>query len=149
MPVATTPGSAKTQSQGKGGGARKARPSEDSDEEQKIDMDEENDDSNVVLVNEVKPRKKLVKRVTRDGKEGNTNGKTSSIVKTAKGDARARVKKKKVDEGKSKIKAAESDEEQQPKEEEIKTDIKSRITQETHVNEENQNHSRRVQLRFQ
>ena len=84
-----------------------------------MEMDE-NDDWNVVLVEEVKPRKKLVKR----------------------------VKKKKVDEGKSKIKAVESDEEQQPKGEEIKTDIKSRITQETHVNEENQNHSRRVQLRF-
>ena len=110
MPVATTPSSAKPKAEGRAAAAKKARASEDSDEEQKIDMDEENDDSNVVLVNEVKPRKKLVKRVTRDGKEGNTNGKTSSIVKTAKGDARARVKKK-VDAGKSKIKAAESDEE--------------------------------------
>ena len=41
------------------------------------------------------------------------DGKTSSILKTTKRDARARVKKKKkVDEGKSKIKAAESGEEQ-------------------------------------
>ena len=72
-------------------------------------MDEENDNSNVVLL-EVKPRKKLVKRVMGDAEERDINGKTSSIVKTAKGDARARVKKK-VDEGKSKIKAAESDEE--------------------------------------
>ena len=45
-----------------------------------------------------------------DAEEGNINGKTSSILKTTKRDARARVKKK-VDEGKSKIKAAESDEE--------------------------------------
>ena len=110
-----------------------------------MDMDDDNDDSDVILV-EVKPRKKFVKRVMGDAEEGDINGKTSSILKTAEGDARARVKKK-VDEGKSKIKAAESDEEQQA-EEERKTEIESRITQETHVNEENQNHSRRVQLRF-
>ena len=110
-----------------------------------MDMDEESDDSNVVLL-EVKPRKKRVKRVMGDAEEGDINGKTSNILKTTKGDARARVKKK-VNEGKSKIKAAESDEEQQL-EEERKTEIESRITQETHVNEENQNHSRRVQLRF-
>ena len=36
-----------------------------------------------------------------------------SILKTTKGGAPAWAKKKKVDEGKSKIKAAESDEEQQ------------------------------------
>ena len=74
--------------------------------------------------------------------------KVSSILKTTKGDARGQVKKKKVDEGKSKIKAAESDEGQQPEEEERKTEIESRITQQTHINEENQNHSHRVQLRF-
>ena len=145
-PVAATPSSAKPKAKRKVEGAKKARPSEDSDEEQKTDMDEENNDSDVVLLKEVKPRKKLVKWVMGDADLRDINGKTSSIVKTAKGDARARVKKK-VDEGKSKIKAAESDEEQQP-EEERKTEIESRITQETHVNEENQNHSRRVQLRF-
>ena len=46
-----------------------------------------------------------------DAEEGDINGKTSSILKTTKGDAHARVEKKKVDEGKSKIKAVESDEE--------------------------------------
>ena len=46
-----------------------------------------------------------------DAEEGDINGKTSSILKTRKGDAHARVEKKKVDEGKSKIKAVESDEE--------------------------------------
>ena len=46
-----------------------------------------------------------------------------------KEDARAQVKRKKVDGGKSKIKAAESDDEQQPEEEERKTEIESRITQ--------------------
>ena len=45
-----------------------------------------------------------------DAEEGDINGKTSNILKTTKGDARAQVKKK-VDEGKSKIKASESDEE--------------------------------------
>ena len=110
MPLAVTPSSAKPKAKGKAAAAKKARPSEDSDEEQKMDIDEENDDLNVVLLKEVKPRRKLVKRVMGDVEEGNINGKTSSIVKTAKGDARAPVKKK-VDEGKSKIKAAESDEE--------------------------------------
>ena len=41
------------------------------------------------------------------------------------------MKKKKVDEGQSKIKAAESDEEEQSEEEERKMEIESRITQET------------------
>ena len=94
-----------------------------------MDIDE-NDDSDVVLFNEIRPRKKLVKRVTRDGKEGDINGKTSSILKTTKGDVCARVKQK-VDEGKSKIKAAESDEEEESEEEERKTKIESSITQET------------------
>ena len=77
------------------------------------------------------------------------NGKTSSILKTTKGDARVPVKKKKkVDEGKSKIKAAESGKGQQPEEGERKTEIESRITQETQLNEENKNHSRQVPLRF-
>ena len=75
-----------------------------------MDMDEENDNSNVVLL-EVKPRKKLVKQVMGDAEERDVNGETSSILKTTKGEARARVKKKKVDKGKPKIKAAESDEE--------------------------------------
>ena len=110
-----------------------------------MDMIEENDVLDVVLVEEVKQRKKVIKRVTGDVEEGDNNGKTSSILKTAKGDARARVKKK-VDEGKSKIKAAESHEEEQSEEEERKIEIESRITQETHVNEENQDHSRCVQL---
>ena len=74
-------------------------------------MDEEKDDSDVVLLEEVKPRKKLVKRVMGDAEEGDINGETSSILKTTNGEARARVKKKKVDKGKPKIKAAESDEE--------------------------------------
>ena len=129
MPLAATPSSAKPKAKGKVAGTKKARPSEDSDEEQKMDKHEENDDSDVVLVEEVKPKKKLVKRVTGDAEEEDINGKTSSILKTTKGDARARVKKKKVDEGKSKIKAAEGDEEQQPKEEERKSKIESRITQ--------------------
>ena len=67
----------------------------------------------------------------RRGISTDINGKTSSILKTTKGGARARVKKKNVDEGKSKIKAAESGEEQQPEEEERKTEIESCITQET------------------
>ena len=113
-----------------------------------MDMDEEKDDSDVVLLEEVKPRKKLVKRVMGDAEEGDINGKTSSILKTAKGDAHVRVKKRKVDEGKSKINAFKSNEEQQPEEEERKTEIESRITQETQLNEDNQNDSRRVQLRF-
>ena len=45
-----------------------------------------------------------------DAEEGDINGKTSSILQATKGDASARVKKK-VDEGKSKTKASESDEE--------------------------------------
>ena len=64
-----------------------------------------------------------------DAEEGDIDGKTSSILKKTKGDACARVKKKKVDEGKSKTKAAESDEEQQPEEEGRKTEIESRIIQ--------------------
>ena len=75
MPLAATPSSAKPKAKGKATAAKKARPSEDSKEEQKMDMDEENDDSDVVLVNEVKPRKKLVKRVTGDTEEGDINGK--------------------------------------------------------------------------
>ena len=47
-------------------------------------MHEEKDDSDVVLLEEVKPRKKLVKRVTGDAEEGDINGKTSSILKTTK-----------------------------------------------------------------
>ena len=66
MPVAATPSLAKYKAKGK---AAKSRPSEDSDEEQKMDM-EENDDSDVVLVNEVKPRKKLVEWVTGDPRRG-------------------------------------------------------------------------------
>ena len=50
--------------------ANKSRPSEDSDEEQKMEMNEENDDSDVVLVEEVKSRKKLVKRVMSDAERG-------------------------------------------------------------------------------
>ena len=65
-----------------------------------------------------------------DAEEGNINGKTSSILKTTKGDAGARVKKK-VDEGKSKTKAAESDEEEQSEGEERKMEIESCIIQET------------------
>ena len=41
-----------------------------------MDMDDENDDSDVILV-EVKPRKKFVKRVMGDAEEGDINGKTS------------------------------------------------------------------------
>ena len=112
MPVAATPSSAKPNAKGKVAAAKKSRPSEDSEEEEMdMDEDEEQDDSDVALLEEVKPRKKLVKRVTGDAEEGNINGKTSSILKTTKGDTRAQVKKKKVDEGKSKIKAAEIDEE--------------------------------------
>ena len=133
----------KIQSQGKVAAAKKSCPSEDSDEEQKMDMDEEN--SNVARLEEVKPRKKLVERVMGDAEEGDINGKTSSILKTTKGDAGARVKKK-VDEG---IKVVKSNEEQQPEEEETITEIESRIIQGTQLNEENQNHSSRAQLRFQ
>ena len=39
-----------------------------------MDMDKENDDSDVVLVSEVKPMKKLVKRVTGDAEENDING---------------------------------------------------------------------------
>ena len=59
MPVAATPSSTKPNAKGKAVAAKKSRPSEDSDEEQKMYMDEENDNSNVVLLGEVKPRKKL------------------------------------------------------------------------------------------
>ena len=69
MPVADTPSSAKHEAKGKAAAAKKVRPSVDSDEEQKMDMDEENDDSNVVLL-EVKPRKKRVKQVMGDAEEG-------------------------------------------------------------------------------
>ena len=68
MPVAATPSLAKPKAKGKAAGAKKVRPSEDSDEEQKMDMDE-NDDSNVVLL-EVKLRKKSVKQVMGDAEEG-------------------------------------------------------------------------------
>ena len=94
MPVAATPSSAKPKAKGEAAAAKKARPSDDIDEEQKMDMDEENNDLDVVLLEEVKPRKKLVERVMGDAEEGDINGKTSSILKTTKGDARARVKKK-------------------------------------------------------
>ena len=125
MPLAATPSIAKSKAKGKAAAAKKSRPSEDSYEEQKMDIDEENDDSNVVLLKEVKPRRKLVKRVTGDAKERDINDKTSSILKTTKGDARARVENKKVDEGKSKIKAVKSNEEQQPEEEKRKTETKT------------------------
>ena len=69
MPVAATPSSAKPNAKGKVVAAKKSRPSEDSDEEQKMDIDEENDNSDVVLL-EVKPRKKRVKRVMADAEEG-------------------------------------------------------------------------------
>ena len=69
MPLVATPSSAKLKAKGKAAAAKKVRPSEDSDEEQKMDMDEENDDSNVVLL-EVKPRKKRVKRAMGDAEEG-------------------------------------------------------------------------------
>ncbi|KIJ92959.1 hypothetical protein K443DRAFT_684887 [Laccaria amethystina LaAM-08-1] len=119
--VTATLSSAKPKVSGKAATAKKAPPSEESDEEQKMDVDEDDDDSDIVLVEEVKHRKKLVKRVTRDAEEGDINGsatKSSSILKTTKGDARTRVKKKKVDERKSKTKATETDEEQQTEEEE-------------------------------
>ena len=131
MPAAATPSSAKPKDKGKAAAAKKARPSEDSKEEQKMDMDDENDHSNVVFLEEVRPRRKFVKRVMGDPEEGDINSKTLSILKPTKGDARARVKKRKVDEGKSKMKAVKSNEEQQPEEEERKTKIESRITQET------------------
>ena len=44
----------KTKAKGKAAVAKKARLSEDSEEEQKMDMDEENDILNVVLVEEIK-----------------------------------------------------------------------------------------------
>ena len=56
MPVAATPSSAKPKAKGKAAAAKKARPSEDSDEEQKMDMIEENDVLDVVLVEKVKQR---------------------------------------------------------------------------------------------
>ena len=47
-----------------------------------MDMDEENDVLDVVLVEEVKSRKKLVKRVMGDAEERDINDKISSILKT-------------------------------------------------------------------
>ena len=44
MPGAATPSLAKPKANGKAAAAEKARPSEDSEEEQKMGMDEENDD---------------------------------------------------------------------------------------------------------
>ena len=85
MPLAATPSSAKPKAKGKATAAKKARPSEDSKEEQKMDMDEENDDSDVVLVEEVKPRKKHFKPVTGDTEEGDIKNKISSILKTQRG----------------------------------------------------------------
>ena len=73
-PVAATPSLAKPKAKGKAAAAKKSRPSEDMDEKRKMDIDEENDDSDVVLVNEVKPRKKLVERVTGDAEEKDING---------------------------------------------------------------------------
>ena len=70
MPVAATPSLAKPKAKGKAAAAKKACPSEESDEEQKVEMDGENDDSDVVLVEEVKPKKKLVERVMGDTEEG-------------------------------------------------------------------------------
>ena len=60
MPVAATLSSAKPKAKGKAAAAKKARPSEDSEEEQKIDMDEENDDLNVVLLEEVNQGRSLL-----------------------------------------------------------------------------------------
>ena len=76
MPVAATPSSAKPEAKGNAAAAKKARSSEASDEEQKMDMDEKNDVLDVVLVEEVKPRKKLVERVMGDAEGGDINGKT-------------------------------------------------------------------------
>ena len=61
-----------------------------------------------------------------DAEERDIDGRTSSILNTTKRDAQ--VKKKKVDEGKSKTKAIKRNEEQQPEEGERKTEIKSCIT---------------------
>ena len=79
--MAATPSSAKPKAKGKAA-AKKSRLSEDSDEEQKMDINEENDDSDVILVEEVKQRKKLVEWVTGDAEEGGINDKISSILKT-------------------------------------------------------------------
>ena len=76
MPVAATPSSANPKAMGKATAAKKSRPSEDSDEEQKMDMDEENDVLDVILVEKAKQRKKLVKRVTGDAEERDINDKT-------------------------------------------------------------------------
>ena len=84
MPVAATPSLAKPKAKGKAAAVKKSRLSEDSDEEQKMDMGEENVDSDVVLTENVKPRKKLVKRVTGDAEERDIKGKTPSILKTRK-----------------------------------------------------------------
>ena len=50
-----------------------------------MDMGEENDILDVVLVEEIKLRKKLVERVTGDAEERDINDKTSSILKNTKG----------------------------------------------------------------
>ena len=76
MPVAATPSLAKSKAKGKAAALKKSRPSEASDEEQKMDMNEENDVWNVVLVEKVKQRKKVFKPVTGDTEEGGINGKT-------------------------------------------------------------------------
>ena len=47
-----------------------------------MDMDGENDDSDVGLVNKVKPGKKLVELVTGNAQERDINDKISSILKT-------------------------------------------------------------------
>ena len=85
MPVAATPSLPKPEAKGKAAGAKKARPSENSVEEQKMDMGEENDDSDVVLVEDVKQRKKLVERATGDAEEKDINDKTSSILENTNG----------------------------------------------------------------